>query len=318
MGKLGAKVFDIKDFGAFENEIAMAIELQVPKIYVTSESCDALFKLWQVINQLPNHDLDITLKFQKCSFLSHIGVAFLGGLAHHVEHRGGKLKFDWDNLRADIYMNLAQNGFLHRFGSGQTPWEGNSIPYRRDKQQDRDALMDYLLNKWLGRGWVNISPRLQYAISGTVWELYTNAFEHGQSPIGVFTCGQRYPKQKELHLTIVDFGKGIPTNVRSLSQNLTLDSAQSLEWAFRAGNSSVQNEVSRGMGLSLLQSFITRNSGTLKVFSNDGYVKIKDNKVKYEKRTINFGGTLINIAFKCDESHYCLASEIQDTHRQWF
>jgi hypothetical protein len=37
--------------------------------------------------------------------------------------------------------------------------------------------MKYLLNQWLGKGWGNISSRLQEAIAGQVWELYTNAFE---------------------------------------------------------------------------------------------------------------------------------------------
>jgi hypothetical protein len=72
------------------------------------------------------------------------------------------------------------------------------------------------------------------------------------------------------------------------------------------------------MGLSTLQNFISTNQGNLKIFSNDGYVNIKDNKVIYEKRTIlhgrgyanDFQGTIINIAFKCDESSYCLASEV--------
>ncbi len=296
----------------------MTIELKIPKIYVTSDCCHALFKLWQSIRQLPDHNLDITLSFQGCTFLSHIGVAFLGGLAHHVDNRGGKLTFDWDSLRPEIHMNLAQNGFLYHFGSGQVPWEGNSIPYRRDDLQDRDVLMDYLLNKWLGQGWVNVSTGLRDKISGTVSELYANAFEHGQSSIGVFSCGQHYPKQKELHLTIIDFGKGIPTNVRSFNQNLTSDSGAALQWAFQSGNSTAQSGVSRGLGLNLLQRFMTKNRGSVKIFSNDEYVKIKDNKIGYGTRAVDFGGTLINIAFKCDESYYCLASEVEDTHKQCF
>lgn len=179
-------------------------------------------------------------------------------------------------------------------------------------------MMDYLLNKWLGKGWVNISTGLQHAISGTIWELYTNAFEHGQSPIGVFSCGQHYPTQRELHLTIIDFGQGIPTNVRSLGQNLTLDSDQALQWAFQPGNSTAQNGVSRGMGLNLLQRFMIKNHGSLKIFSNDGSVTIKDNEIRYGMHAVDFGGTLINIAFKCDESYYCLTSEVKDTHKQWF
>jgi hypothetical protein len=206
----------------------------------------------------------------------------------------------------------------YSLGAGKAPWSGNSIPYRNDDRQDSEAIVTYLLDHWLGKGWVSISSRLQEAIAGQVWELYANAFEHSHSPIGVFSCGQHYPNKKELHLTIIDFGQGIPTSVQSLSQNANLNSSQALEWAFQFGTSTAANGVSRGTGLNSLQSFILSNRGNLKIFSNDGYVNIKDNEVKYETRAIDFGGTLINIAFKCDESYYCLASEVQDTNEQWF
>lgn len=296
----------------------MTIKLTVPRIYHSSDCCHSLFKLWQAVNQQLETSSDLTLDFQGCKFLSHIGVAFLGGLAHHVRAQGGQLNFDLETLKSNIRMNLAQNGFLFSFGAGQAPWSGNSIPYRNDDRQDSEAIMTYLLDHWLGKGWVNISSRLQEAIAGQVWELYANAFEHSHSPIGVFSCGQHYPNKRELHLTIIDFGQGIPTSVQSLSQNANLNSSQSLEWAFQAGTSTAANGVSRGTGLNSLQSFILTNRGNLKIFSNDGYVNIKDNEVKYETTAIDFEGTLINIAFKCDESYYCFASEVQDTDRQWF
>jgi anti-sigma regulatory factor (Ser/Thr protein kinase) len=295
----------------------MTIKLTVPRIYHSSDCCHSLFKLWQAVNQQLKTSSDLTLDFQKCNFLSHLGVAFLGGLAHHVRLQGGQLNFDLETLKPDIHMNLAQNGFLFSLNAGPAPWSGNSIPYRKDDRQDNEAIMTYLLNHWLGKGWVNISSRLQEAIAGQVWELYANAFEHSHSPIGVFSCGQHYPQKKELHLTIIDFGRGIPTSVQLLKQNAALNSSQALEWAFQPGTSTAANSVSRGTGLNSLQSFILSNRGNLKIFSNDGYVNIKDN-VKYKARAIDFGGTLINIAFKCDESYYCFASEVQETDRPWF
>lgn len=45
-------------------------------------------------------------------------------------------------------------------------------------------------------------------------------------------------------------------------------------------------------------------------FSNDGYVAIDDNGIRYENKIINFSGTLVNIALQCDEQYYCLASEV--------
>jgi hypothetical protein len=288
----------------------MTVKIEIPLIYHASEHCQALLEIWQIVDQKLETSLELTLDFQKCSFLSHLGVAFLGGLSHHVRSKGGQLNFDWDTLQPKIRTNLAQNGFLSSFEEGSAPWNGNSIPYRQDLDQNKCAIMGYLLNHWLGKSWVNISSGLQGAIAGSVWEIYANAFEHSNSSLGVFSCGQHYPKKKELHLTIIDFGQGIPNNVRSLPQNRSLDSAEALAWAFQTGNSTAIKTISRGIGLSTLQKFLLTNQGNLKIFSNDGYVNIKDNMVRYQKRTIDFQGTLINIAFKCDELSYCLASEV--------
>lgn len=33
-------------------------------------------------------------------------------------------------------------------------------------------------------------------------------------------------------------------------------------------------------------------------------------EIRYENKDINFSGTLVNIALRCDEQYYCLASEV--------
>ncbi|MCU0565407.1 MAG: ATP-binding protein [Oculatellaceae cyanobacterium Prado106] len=206
----------------------MPTSFLIPEIYTTTEHDHHLFQLWHEIHQLPPADLNITLDFQKCTFLSHNGVAFLGGLAHFIQARGGKITFQWDTLLPAIRTNLAQNGFLSKFGADQPPWDGNSIPYRSDRHPTPQDILDYLMHKWLGKGWVNISEGLQCAIAGRVWEIYDNALTHSQSEIGIFSCGQHYPNRKELHLTLLDFGVGIPTQVRSLPQNAHLPTPQAL------------------------------------------------------------------------------------------
>ncbi|MEH1792320.1 MULTISPECIES: hypothetical protein [unclassified Nostoc] len=276
-----------------------------------------LFKLRDEIEQLPQDCLNIKVDFHYCEFLGHYGVAFLGGLFRFIEARGGSLAFDWNTLPEKISMNLAQNGFLCDFGCDRKPWDGNSIPYRNDLHQDFNVIADYLKYNWLGKGWVNISPRLQDAITGRVLEIYFNAFDRSQSTVGVFRCGQHYPKLGFLHLTVIDFGIGIPTSVRSLPQNLDMTANEALEWAFEPGNSTKQNSVSRGAGLNLLQEFIVKNHGNLTIFSNDGYVNIGDNII-YENKCTNFKGTLINIALRCDESYYCLATEAHQLKKRLF
>jgi hypothetical protein len=221
-------------------------------------------------------------------------------------------------LHGDVGANLAQNGFMETFGRLRKPWPGNSIPFRHDPCQEAHAFADYLTRLWLGRGWVNVSPGLGSAIVGNMAEIYLNAFEHGQSPIGVFACGQHFPKNRELNLTIVDFGVGIPSNVRSFKASKyepeALAAAHCMAWAFQSGTSTKQGDSAepRGLGLDLLQAFVRQNRGRLEMFSHEGYVLIADGNISFADRSSFFEGTLVNISLKCDESYYCLASEIDE------
>lgn len=289
----------------------------------TIEDCphhvDKLFRVWHEITQIPEDYLKLRVDFHYCEFLGHIGVAFLGGIVRLVESRGGNVTFDWNTLPHKIRTNLAQNGFLYDFGYNREPWDGNSVPYRSDRQRDPTAIADYLRYKWLGKGWVNISPGLQEAITGKVLEIYDNAFEHSQSAIGVFSCGQNYPKAGTLQLTVVDFGIGIPNSVRSLPENSDKTATEALKWAFELGNSTKKNNgIGRGAGLHILHEFVVKNHGKLMIFSNDGYVVIGDNGVRYKNICTSFSGTLINISLKCDESYYCLASEVPPLKKRIF
>lgn len=283
------------------------ITLKIPTINDGPQDFDKLFKLWEQVN---DDFLDVTFDFSRCGFLRQNAVAFIGGLARLIEKRHGKATFDWLTLKNNwISTNLAQNGFMAAFGHSSDPWTGNSIPYREDLSQDKTALVDYLKTKWLGRGWVPVSERLRDEIVGRVWEIYANAFEHGQSPIGIFGCGQYYKKLHELKLTVIDFGVGIPSNVRIYARNPNISADKALQWAFQRGTTTKHNGTSRGMGLDLLKDFVKINKGRLEIFSHEGYALIDEAQEMFKNRKAFFEGTLVNITLRCDESYYQLASE---------
>lgn len=269
------------------------------------------------IARIPDSVLDITVDFHYCNFLNHTAVACLGGVARLIEARGGRISFDWETLPRAIYINLAQNGFLHDFGCQHAPWDGNSVLYWSSCKHDPTVVGEYLRYKWLGKGWVNISNGLRDAIAGQVSEIYLNAFEHSQSQIGVFSCGQHYEGTGLLQLSVVDFGLGIPTTVRALPQNSELSTCEALQWAFTLGNSS-KKEICSGMGLSLLESFIATNQGNLSLYTHDGRVMVNDNGARYENLYTSFSGTLVNIALRCDEHYYCLESEVPSRQEPLF
>ncbi len=228
---------------------------------------------------------------------------------------------DTDSIRNEwVRTNLQQNGFLHAFGASGGPWRGNSIPYREDVRLDKDGYTRYLSEDWLGRGWVRIGEQLKPLIVQPVIEAYVNVFDHAESPVGVISCGQHYRNLKELRLTLVDFGVGIPHTVRAFLAQPEMDDQATLRWAFEPGKSTKgKSSLARGMGLKLLRIFIEQNNGKLEIYSGKGYVCISAQGTRFQQRFTEFRGTVVQVALRCDEQYYHLPSEEDyDSGQLWF
>ena len=188
----------------------------------------------------------------------------------------------------------------------------------RFKSLDMNRIMDYLTYSWIGKGWVHVSELLRDAIAGRMWEIYNNAFEHSGTQIGVFSCGQYFRTHNDLILSVIDFGRGIPANVRAFLRYHVneetvskLSGAACLKWAFEPGNSTCMGGVARGLGLDLLKEFIRVNQGKLEVYSNEGYAIVDKGGEHYVNRNMSFEGTIMHITLRCDETLYCFRDEVR-------
>ncbi|WP_024983786.1 ATP-binding protein [Brevibacillus borstelensis] len=284
--------------------------VQLPNVNDDPTDFYYLFDFSKLVSEVEE---DILVDFSQCGFLRQNAVAMLGGLARKAESRGIRLHFKWDSLTRRVKNNLRKNGFMGTFASFASNSSGNSIPYREDLNDSPDSYIEYLKEEWLHPGWVNMSPALREAITSKVYEIYRNAFDHGLSSIGVFSCGQLYPNLSELRLSIVDFGIGIPTEVKHYLRNHSMNASDALSWAFKIGNTTKpSDDHGRGLGLGILKDYIKANNGILEIYSNDGYVKVTKNQEVFQNTPYFFGGTIFNITIKQDESYYCFASEVDN------
>lgn len=294
--------------GEVRRAYAGAVRVSVPRLNDTRSDYEAMFRLWSEVQGI--RPARVTLDFSRCNFIRHHGVAFLGGLIRFLQSNGSQVEIDWGTIHGAILRNLQQNGFQLAFGGGVQPWRGNSIPFREDMTQARDPIMGYLREHWLGARGVRVSERLGNAIRGVVWEIYANAFEHAKSHIGVFTCGQLYPKRAQLCLSVADFGTGIPSRVAAAYPRFALRPVEALRWAFRVGNTTASSVArSRGMGLNLLEEFVEKNDGQLIVYSGGARAVFSKHAAQFDEAGAAFRGTIIDIRLKCDDSYYALLSE---------
>lgn len=286
--------------------------INVPTINDSTESFVKLFNIWAQIKESIYYNNTYIFEFSRCDFLRPNAVAFLGGLFRLLQYHRRTVLIKWDSFKNKVLKNLEKNGFSYVFRGISSTSYGNSIPYKEHYTENQEEIINYLKNHWLGRGCVNVSTQLCDAVAGTVWEIYTNAFEHGRSKIGVISCGQHYPNLHKLKLTVVDFGIGIPYNVNlymHLLQQPPLPAPTAIQWAFQPCNTTRQGRPG-GSGLNLLKEFVKINNGDLEVYSHNGYALINKNYEIFETIPSFFAGTIVNITIRCNEAYYCLTSEL--------
>jgi len=291
--------------------------LSVPTLHSGRSHFERLFSIAQQVDERFARGGDnarFTFDFSGCTFLQQNAVVILGGLARKIERQGGTFQFKWDSLNPEVRRNLLKNRFMNCFDSS---WgyltQGHAVPYREHGTPQGHEVLPYLENEWLGPGWIKLSPYLRAAVTGNIWEIYTNAAEHAKSPVGVFSCGQHYPRKQLLKLTVADFGIGIPNNVRRFFSLPRLAAARALEWALKQGTST--RDGGRGLGLTTMKELVKANKGRLEIFSNDGYCSIDKNGETYGHQSTPFQGTIVNVTLVCDNLTYCFASETQSLKR---
>jgi hypothetical protein len=278
---------------------------------------DYLFALCSQLRGIKN--TEIIFDFTGCGFLRQNAVVVLGALIRLLQQNENTVAFRLGTIVDRVRINLEQNGFLHRLGLGGSPWNGNSIPFREDVVMVEDDYADFLSEKWLGRGWINVSANLRDHIVSRVIEAYINVFDHAKSPIGVITCGQYYPSMRELRITMVDMGVGIPRTVREYLKQPAMTPEAALRWAFEPMMTTKdQNNFARGNGLKLLKSFMQDNHGKLEIYSETGYACIDDRGNHFENRQRSFQGTIVQITLICDAARYTLPEEDDQNSDEWF
>lgn len=143
----------------------------------------------------------------------------------------------------------------------------------------------------------------------SIFEIFSNAVLHSRTRLGIFSCGQFFPKRDQLAFSVADLGVGMRQNIRRhLGSDLAPEEA--IEWATRENNTTKRENVPGGLGLKLLREFIDLNQGCLQIVSDAGYWRRRSRRTTTRRLDRPFPGTVVSVEINtADQNSYSLSSE---------
>lgn len=215
------------------------------------------------------------------------------------------------NIHPNVENVLSKNGFLSHYGRVRIPdrWE-TTISYQRFDVKDGRYFSGYIENEFIHRYEIpEMSSRLLKKFSESIFEIFGNAVLHSRTEMGIFSCGQFFPKRNKLDFAVADLGVGIPQNVREY-RGLELKAEEAINWATKENNTTKGDNVPGGIGLKLLGEFIDLNGGCLQIVSDEGYWRRANGSSNTGQLRHPFPGTVVSVEINTADTYsYSLVSE---------
>lgn len=219
------------------------------------------------------------------------------------------------NIPSHVERILSKNGFLSSYGRVKIPdTYGTTIPYQRFDLKDDRFFASYIEQEFVQRPEMpKMSKRLIKKFRESVFEIFSNSVLHSRTELGIFSCGQYFPRLNRLDFAVADLGIGIRRNVNE-TLGLHLTAPEAIEWATSARNTTKMGSIPGGLGLKLLREFISLNNGRLQIVSDGGYWCLDSGTRMVTMLPFEFPGTVVAIEINtADKRSYVLSSEVNDT-----
>lgn len=148
---------------------------------------------------------------------------------------------------------------------------------------------------------VEMNDKLEALFISKLGEMFNNAKEHANAKDVI---GMKYYKNKNVYsFCCYDTGVGMTAKVRRHEQEISND-LDALKWAMKNGNSTASSPSNpRGLGLSMLSSFVTANEGSLRICSGSILYEHSKKGPRYHTLDGNFEGTLFEMDIISDNDH---------------
>jgi len=249
-----------------------------------------------------------TVDCQRVSWLDGNLCAALRSLLSPTMARGGRVFVSLPSKAvADLWK---RNGFGGHLDLLSLPDRYDStIPFKVHPAGTHRAAHRHVHDTFAARRGVlpSMSPRLLDGICGQICEVFDNAFEHADSRVGAFSCGQYFRKKNLLHYTVADAGIGF---AGSVSRRLVrcIDALDAVHWA-TTGHTSRTGARPGGSGLRLLREFVSLNRGRLVIASGDAYWEQHADDLITARLPYAIPGACVSLVIRTDDKRaYDLAA----------
>lgn len=275
---------------------------------------DGFAELLRVCDEITScDDPVIDIDMSRASWVDANMCAPLGAVLEPLRDQSRKITF-W-NLRPELRDILRRNNFLRTrefTGAPRRGAQGTTIDYARFDSVDVEGFKGYVSRYLVGKGIPDMTIALQRKFRESISEIFQNAMEHSDTRLGLFACGQFYPRHERLDFSVADRGMGIRARVLD-GKGLNLADEDAIAWAMEPGNTTRHPRDGKpgGLGLKLIGDFIKLNEGSIQIASCCGYWRTGPEGVEMRRFSAPFPGTVVNIEINtADTQTYCLTSEI--------
>lgn len=207
-----------------------------------------------------------------------------------------KKRFEFGGVPKIVQELFFKNWFFHGLGISVRP-EGTPatcIPYERFETSEIERFYDYLDQYLEGKGLPPLDSTFSLQLLQCLGEIFVNAETHSESALGVFVCGQHYPAQQRLDLTIADAGITIPERVaKRFGKHLS--PVHALEWAMKMGNTT-KPDTPGGIRLKLFfRDFAREHHGAVWIASGQAFWSMRAGEESFSPLNDPFPGTVVTL-----------------------
>lgn len=287
------------------------MKIDLPPIHHNQAGFEALVRLYAQTKTRFFEDIEINMA--AINWFDADMCAAFGAILYYLGSSANTVQLT--NIRADVKRILLKNGFLSSYGRKRIPdtW-GTTIPYQRFDVKDDRYFARYIETELIRRPEMPImSSGLLKKFRESVFEIFSNSVIHSRTKLGIFSCGQYFPRRQRLDFSIADLGIGIRKNVNK-NAGLDLAAEEAIVWATQGRNTTKRGRIPGGLGLKLLREFISLNGGRLQIVSDAGYWVQEREHTSTARFSHPFPGTVVSIEIDTsDTQSYVLSTELSES-----